>query len=388
MAISREEIEAIAQSAADKVMVSKRCKEIGEKLLNSREILQTALDLAAHAKRPEDIVSSGLAKDMINQSKELSRDVELTGDDAMRLEVSLASALDSINKTDYDTAISHILKARRSLLDLMFQEVVTCECGEAKAIEEKLGKEALRKILATKESNPSTRVHFDRAGIDSARGNPVPTGTCYEDAWRFLIKQEEGELIHGSVQTIGKRINHAWVELPTGYVWEPESGEFMKKSSFYERAEPIEEHRYSPEEAAIMVARVGKHGPWTEEERARWLHKEVNKGISGIKLRELIDEVPDVDDPMAINYWRQVNDYWVYLEGWSDSCLVSTGFPPMERGEWDAKIDYMKDMTPIILAEKAKEYNRKLIKGGFVENEKEFIQYLYGVTYGIYEKAQ
>lgn len=73
--------------------------------------------------------------------------------------------------------------------------------------------------------------------------HPLPqtlpqTGTCYADAWRFLIKEEEGELIHGSVQTIGKRINHAWVETETGFVWEPESGEFMKKSYFYERAQP------------------------------------------------------------------------------------------------------------------------------------------------------
>ena len=105
------------------------------------------------------------------------------------------------------------------------------------------------------------------------------------------------------------------------------------------------------------------------------------------KLRELIDEVPDVDDPAAINYWKKIDNYLVYLEGWIDSCLLSTGFPPMERGEWDAKINYMKDMSPIILAEKAKEYNLELIKGGFVENEGEFIQHLYGVTYGVYEKA-
>ena len=108
--------------------ISKECAEIGEKLLSSREVLQTALDMAAHAKRPEDVVSNGLAKDMIKQAKELSRDVELTGEEAMRLEVSLASALDSINKADYDTAISHILRARRNLLDLMFQKVVACEC--------------------------------------------------------------------------------------------------------------------------------------------------------------------------------------------------------------------------------------------------------------------
>lgn len=109
-------------------MISEPCAQIGEKLLNSREILQTALDMAAHAKRPEDVVSSGLAKIMIDDAKKLAREVELPREEGMRLEVSLVSAIDSINKADYDTAISHILKARRSLLDLMFQTVVACEC--------------------------------------------------------------------------------------------------------------------------------------------------------------------------------------------------------------------------------------------------------------------
>lgn len=129
--------------------VSAKCAEIGEKLLNAREVLQAALEMVAHAKHPEDIVSQGLAKDMINQAKELERDVELPGKEGMRLEVSLASALDSINKRDYDTAISKILNARRELLDLMFQSVVACECGEAKAIEKHLGEGALKKIFAT-----------------------------------------------------------------------------------------------------------------------------------------------------------------------------------------------------------------------------------------------
>jgi len=152
--MERGEINDIAQAAAGKVIISQRCKAIGVKLLSSREILQMAGDMAAHAKHPEDIVSRGIALDMINQSKELARDVELPGEEGMRLEASFASALDSINKADYDTAINHILEARRILQDLMFQTVVACECGEAKAIEEKLGKEALRKILAT-EGNPS-----------------------------------------------------------------------------------------------------------------------------------------------------------------------------------------------------------------------------------------
>jgi len=111
--------------------IRSECAEKGAKLLNAREILQIAGDMAAHAKYPGDIVSSGLAKDLINQAKELSRDVELPKEEGMRLEVSLAGALDSINKAGYDTAISYILKARRSLLDLMFETVVACECGEA-----------------------------------------------------------------------------------------------------------------------------------------------------------------------------------------------------------------------------------------------------------------
>ncbi|GAH70507.1 unnamed protein product [marine sediment metagenome] len=150
--MEQTEIHDIAQSAASKVMVSERCKEIGVKLLNAREVLLTTLDMTAHAKRPEDIVSSGLAKDMVNHAKRLSRDVELTGEEAMSLEVSLASIIHWIDERDYDQAIDHILKARDKLLGLIFQEVVTCECGEAKAIEQKLGKEALQKILASKET--------------------------------------------------------------------------------------------------------------------------------------------------------------------------------------------------------------------------------------------
>jgi len=101
-----------------------------------------------------------------------------------------------------------------------------------------------------------------------------PLGTCYEDAWRFLIREEEeGELIHGSVQTIGKRINHAWVELPS-LVWEPKSGESMRKDYFYEIAEPQEQARYTTEEAVIMAARTGNLGPWTDQERKQYLKGE------------------------------------------------------------------------------------------------------------------
>lgn len=110
-------------------------------------------------------------------------------------------------------------------------------------------------------------------------GNPdsEPTGTCYPDAWRFLIKQEEGYLIHGSVQLTaeGPRIDHAWVELLSGPIWEPQMDKYYSPETFQMLASPIEEARYTVEEAAIMVARVGKHGPWSAEERAQWIPQEV-----------------------------------------------------------------------------------------------------------------
>jgi len=101
----------------------------------------------------------------------------------------------------------------------------------------------------------------------------VPWGRCYEDAWRFVIREGEGELVHGTVQTIGKRIGHAWVETKSGDILEPESGELMKKDFFYERAQPKVEARYNAEEAAIMVARTNNFGPWTKEDEHRFIER-------------------------------------------------------------------------------------------------------------------
>ena len=100
----------------------------------------------------------------------------------------------------------------------------------------------------------------------------APTGTCYRDAWRFLIKQDEGFLIHGSVQFSAEapRINHAWVELTTGWIWETQTGQYFIIEDFRIMS-PIEEVRYTTEEAAIMVAKFGNMGPWSVEERAQYI---------------------------------------------------------------------------------------------------------------------
>lgn len=100
----------------------------------------------------------------------------------------------------------------------------------------------------------------------------VPTGTCYPDAWRRLMEEGYGYLVHGSLQlsSEGARVNHAWIEIPSGWVWEPQTGQWYDKEDF-KIFQPIEDARYTTEQAAIMLARAGKHGPWSAEERTEYI---------------------------------------------------------------------------------------------------------------------
>jgi hypothetical protein len=101
-----------------------------------------------------------------------------------------------------------------------------------------------------------------------------------------------------------------------------------------------------------------------------------------IDLQALAEEVPDVNNPSRINYWKTVDDKQVYLEGWCNRCFAGTGIGEYETQE---KINYAMDMTPSILAAKAREKGLKLVEGEFVETpDKDF---LVGVTIGVYSAS-
>jgi len=110
-----------------------------------------------------------------------------------------------------------------------------------------------------------------RSSLATTTGEGKPAGTCYADAWRFLINKGEGKLVHGTVYSGDRRLGHAWVETAYDSIWEPQTGTHMTRLAYRYEASPIEEHRYTPEEAAIMVARARHFGPWTDEERQRYL---------------------------------------------------------------------------------------------------------------------
>ncbi|MEA3254042.1 MAG: hypothetical protein U9Q17_03735, partial [Chloroflexota bacterium] len=140
----------------------------------------------------------------------------------------------------------------------------------------------------------------------SPAGTPTegkPTGTCYADAWRFLIKEEEGELIHGTVFSGGRRIGHAWVETSTGWVWEPETGRYFTRLGFRNAFAPVVESRYTAEEAAIMAARTKNLGPWSEQERLQYLKGKspaiIPKHPQQPRLKDKLEFLPDSPEFLA-----------------------------------------------------------------------------------------
>lgn len=89
-------------------------------------------------------------------------------------------------------------------------------------------------------------------------------GECYEWALKFIIAEDEGTLVHGTVWSypLKKRISHAWVVTETGWVFEPVAGRFFDKEWLYEHFKMEEEQTYTPAEAAATALRHHHFGPW------------------------------------------------------------------------------------------------------------------------------
>ncbi len=98
----------------------------------------------------------------------------------------------------------------------------------------------------------------------------APTGTCYHDAWQYVMRHAEAQpvLVHGTAVGFSGRVGHAWVELPDGTVWDPAGQAIFAIERYYQLVNPIVEDRYTVDEAATML-NVGWHGPWTAEERMK-----------------------------------------------------------------------------------------------------------------------
>jgi len=139
--------------------------------------------------------------------------------------------------------------------------------------------------------------------------------------------------------------------------------------------------------------------------------KQVRVSPHNITQRQLLDvlsKVPDASNVLLINYWVDVGDKKVYIEGWSDKCIAGWGYPKRhEEGAYDTFFEVGERLTPEIIQRKASDnpfyfekgelkygYSGKtdankavfiLLEGGWVGTPN--AKNLYGITYGIYEKS-
>jgi len=165
-----------------------------------------------------------------------------------------------------------------------------------------IGRELVKKALEEPEEKPALLPQTSPGRLNGGVEGK-PTGTCYADAWRFVIREGEGELIHGTVYSGNRRIGHAWVETSTGWVWEPETGRYFTRLGFQDSFAPVIESKYTAEEAAIMAARTKNLGPWSKQESRRYLHEKspsiIPEHRRQPRLKDELEFLPDSPEFLA-----------------------------------------------------------------------------------------
>ncbi len=96
--------------------------------------------------------------------------------------------------------------------------------------------------------------------------------------------------------------------------------------------------------------------------------------------------VPDLPRPSEIMAEIQGSNRMLWLEGWCDGCIAKKGFPKKGEGMLQEKLDYIRELTPGFLEERAMARGMTVQWSGFIPlSDKEFI---YGVSWGIFQKKQ
>lgn len=89
----------------------------------------------------------------------------------------------------------------------------------------------------------------------------TPGGSCYYDAWKFVLRHDDCIIVHGTVKNPdGKVMHHAWAECDS-LVWEPQTGEYLPRRAWGERV-VSRDAAYSADEAAVLALKTGHSGPW------------------------------------------------------------------------------------------------------------------------------
>ena len=96
--------------------------------------------------------------------------------------------------------------------------------------------------------------------------------------------------------------------------------------------------------------------------------------------------VPDVPRPSELFAEIKGKDTTLWLEGWCDGCIASKGFPLKGQGMLKEKLDYIREITPEFLRERAAERNMRVQWSGFIPLDDK--KHLYGVSWAVFKKKQ
>lgn len=96
--------------------------------------------------------------------------------------------------------------------------------------------------------------------------------------------------------------------------------------------------------------------------------------------------VPDMEQPSEIIATIEARDKVLWLEGWCDGCIASRGFPTKGQGMLKEKLDYIREVTPEFLRQRAADRDMTVEWSGFIPlNDK---KHLYGVSWAVFTKKQ
>ena len=92
-------------------------------------------------------------------------------------------------------------------------------------------------------------------------------GRCYELALKAMLLEPEADrwtLVHGRVWRgiPGELIDHAWIELDDGRVYDPVKNTYMPGRQYRLMRKVVEVRRYTKQEAMALCAEAKHYGPW------------------------------------------------------------------------------------------------------------------------------
>jgi hypothetical protein len=99
-------------------------------------------------------------------------------------------------------------------------------------------------------------------------------GRCYELAATAMLDEPEADhwkLVHGAVwaHILVQYMDHAWIALPDGRVYDPVFHEYFEAQRYAERYHAIPAHKYSREGMVAHMNRTGHYGSWHDVSEIR-----------------------------------------------------------------------------------------------------------------------